>query len=158
MGHTDGHGTLGLAGIHGNDAAANRLGHIGAGIDGHNHDGRHPDGAEAQGIVAEVRKTVEQKDRLQHHGGTAEDLDIDPDDHPDQLQNEALYRMVAFRIGNRIQHTADKADEAADQGADQGEDQGVLHAGEIGCAVFTPEFCDIKAELSKFTHSVCSPH
>ena len=40
--HADGLGALGLAGVDGDNAAADGLGHIGAGIDGDHQNGRHP--------------------------------------------------------------------------------------------------------------------
>ena len=40
VGHADGLGTLGLAGVHGDDAAADGLGHISAGVDGHDDDAK----------------------------------------------------------------------------------------------------------------------
>ena len=40
VGHADGHGALGLAGIDGDDAAADRLGHVGAGVDGDDEETR----------------------------------------------------------------------------------------------------------------------
>ena len=85
MVHADGLGALGLAGINGDNAAPDGLGHVSAGVDGHHQNGGHPDVGELQGAVREVGQAVEDKHRLQHHGGAPEDFHIDPDDGPNQL-------------------------------------------------------------------------
>ena len=136
MGHADGLGTLGLAGVDGDDAAADRLGHVSAGVDGNNHQSRHPHIGKLQGIVREVRQAIVDEHRLQHHGGTAEHLYIHPDDDAHQLQQNALGQGVIFRAGNGVEDAAGKADDAADGRGSQRQNQGVLNAGQIGIAVF----------------------
>ena len=110
--HADGLRALGLAGVDGDDAAADGLGHIRARIDGDDQDGRGPDVIEAQGVVGKVRQGVEDEDGLQHHGRAAEDLDVDADDDAEDLQEDALGPGVVFGAGDGIEDAAGKADDA----------------------------------------------
>ena len=65
---------------------------------------------------------------------------------------EALSRGIVRRAGNGVQNTADKTDQAADDGGHQRQDQGVPHAGDIGGAVFAPQFADVGRQLDEFIH------
>ena len=70
--HADSLGPLGLAGVNGEDAAADRLGHVGAGIDGDHQKGGGPDVVKAHGVVGEVGQAVVEEHSLEHHGGCPE--------------------------------------------------------------------------------------
>ena len=152
VGHADGLGALSLAGVNGDNAAADGLRHVGAGVDGDHQDGGGPDVGELHGIVREIGQAVVHEHRLQHHGSAAEHLHIDPDDDADQPQEEALSRGIVLGAGNGVQNTADKTDQAADDGGHQRQDQGVPHAGDIGGAVFAPQFADVGRQLDEFIH------
>ena len=135
MGHADGLGTLSLAGVDGNNAAPDGLGHVGTGVDGNHHDGGYPDVGELQGIVGKVGQAVVQENSLQHHGGAPEYFHIAPDEDTNQLQQEALGQGIVFGVGNGVQNTADKADEAADGRCHQRQNQGIPDTGDIGGSV-----------------------
>ena len=66
--HADSFGPLGLAGVNGEDAAADRLGHVGAGIDGDHQKGGGPYVVKAHGVVGEVGQAVVEEHSLEHHG------------------------------------------------------------------------------------------
>ena len=86
MRHADGLRALSLAGVDGNDTAADGLGHIRAGVDRDDQDGRGPDIIETQRVVGEIRQRVENEHGLQHHRRTAENLDVDADDDAEKFQ------------------------------------------------------------------------
>ena len=152
MGHADGLGALGLAGVNGDDAAPDGLGHIGAGVDGHHQDGRHPDAGPLDRVIGEVGQAVVDEHRLEHHGRTPEDLHVDSHDHPDQLDKKPLDRGIRLGAGDGVEDAAYKADDAADDRGHDGQDQGVLDAVEIVAAASLPEFYDVGAQLCKSFH------
>ena len=152
MGHADGLGAFGLARVNGDDAAPDGLGHISAGVDGNHQNGGGPDVVKPLGTVCEIGKTVVEEHRLQHHGGAPEDLHIDADNGPNQLQEKLLHRGIAGGTGNGVQHTAQKADDAANGRCRQGEDQGVAHTGQIGSTIFGPELANIIDKLNQNFH------
>ena len=154
MGHADRHGAFRLSRIHGDDAAAHALGHIGPGVYGDHQDRGQPYGRESDRVVGEIGESVVEEYGLQHHGCAAEHLHVDANDHADEPQNEALERVVALRIGDRVEHAADKADQTPDQGADKGQKQRVAHTGDIRSAVSSPQLGDIRSELSQFVHDL----
>ena len=150
--HADGLRALGLAGVDGDDAAADGLGHIRARIDGDDQDGRGPDVIKAQGVVGKVRQGVEDEDGLQHHGRAAEDLDVDADDDAEDLQEDALGPGVVFGAGDGIEDAAGKADDAADGSRSQGKAERAEHASQVHRVVFVPQDGDILHELGKLIH------
>ena len=156
MGHADGLGTLGLAGVNRDNAAPDGLGHIRAGVDGHDENGCGPDIVEPQGIIREIRQTVDNEHRLQHHGRAPEHLYIDADHDSHQLQQKALGQWVILRIGDGIQHTAQKADKTADGRGRQRQDQGILDAVQVHGAVFSPQQGHILSQLHQFIHGKLS--
>ena len=155
VGHADGLGALGLAGVHGDDAAADGLGHISAGVDGHDDERSHPNAGTAlkrDRSAGEVGQAVVDEYGLQDHGGAAEDLHVDADDHPDQLQDEPLAHGVALCVGNGVQDAADEADDTAHQRGDDRDDQRVADAGHVVGPILGPEPGHIVAQLHKFVH------
>ena len=142
-----------MAGVNGEDAAANRLGHVGAGVDGHHQNGGHPDAVKPHGVVRKIGQAVIEEHRLQHHGGTPEDLHVDPDHCPDQRQKEPLDGRVVLAVGNGVQNAADESDQAADGGGHQCQNQGIADAGQIvGHAVVRPELGNVGCQLEQFLH------
>ena len=127
-----------LARIHGDDAAPHRFSHVRARIDGHHHDGRHPDGGEFQRVIGKIRQAVIEKHGLQHHGRAAEHFHIDADDHPDQPQEEPLHGVGGRAEGDGVEHAAHKADQAAQQRAHQRQHQRIADAAHVRAAVFSP--------------------
>ena len=83
MGHADGLGALGLAGINGQKAAADRFCHIGAGVDGYHKQGGHKYAGPLHQGTGEVRQAIVDEHGLQNHGGSAENFHIDPNDCTD---------------------------------------------------------------------------
>ena len=152
MRHADGLCALGLAGVDGDDAAAHGLGHIRAGVDRDDEDGRRPHARELHSVVRKVRQTVVHKHGLQHHRRPAEDLNVDADEHAQQLQQKALRPRVVFRIRDRIQNAADEADQTADHRRDQRKDQRVLDAVQVHHMVLVPELYHVLTELCEFLH------
>ena len=153
MGHADGLGALGLAGVDGDNAAPDGLGHVGAGVDGHHQNGGHPDAVKPHGVVRKIGQAVIEEHRLQHHGGTPEDLHVDPDHCPDQRQKEPLDGRGVLAVGNGVQNAADESDQAADGGGHQCQNQGIADAGQIvGHAVVRPELGNVGCQLEQFLH------
>ena len=153
MRHADGFGALGLAGVDGDNAAPDGLGHVGAGVDGHHQNGGHPDAVKPHGVVRKIGQAVIEEHRLQHHGGTPEDLHVDPDHCPDQRQKEPLDGRVVLAVGNGVQNAADESDQAADGGGHQCQNQGIADAGQIvGHAVVRPELGNVGCQLEQFLH------
>ncbi|MPM97278.1 hypothetical protein SDC9_144451 [bioreactor metagenome] len=114
VGHADGLGPLRLAGVDGENAASDGLGHIRTGIDGY-HQNRHgPDAFKADGVVGEIGQAVVNEHRLQNHGRASENLDINAQQHPHKPQPQPLDGMVGFGAGDGLQNTAAKPDDAAD--------------------------------------------
>ena len=119
MGHADGLGPLGLARVNGQDATPYRLGHVGAGVDGHHDDGGQPQPAVAPEhdlFVGEEGQAVVDKHRLEHHGGAPEDLHVDADDHADQLEEKPLDDGIALGIGDGVEDATQQPDHTADDG------------------------------------------
>ena len=85
-----------------------------AGVDGHHQNGGHPDAVKPHGVVRKIGQAVIEEHRLQHHGGTPEDLHVDPDHCPDQRQKEPLDGRVVLAVGNGVQNAAEQADQTAD--------------------------------------------
>ena len=139
--HADGLGALKLAHVDAHDAAAHGFRHVGARVDGNNDDAHRPDILE--GHAEEIRQPVIDEHRLQNHGRSPENLHIHPDNHPDQLQQESLEKMVIRPVGNRLQYPAEKPDHAADQRRRHRQDQRIRDPGQIHRAVFLPEPADI---------------
>ena len=156
MGHADGLGALGLTGVDGDDAAADGLRHVSAGVDGHDEDGGHPDVVEPQGVIREIGQAIDDEHRLQHHGGAAEHFHIDADQHPDELQEEPLGEGVVFRVGDGVQDTADEAYHAADSSGHQGQDQRVFNAAHVHGPVFAPQQNDVLTQFHQLIHRVSS--
>ena len=152
MGHTDGFRTLCLTGINGDNAAADRLGHVCTGVDGNDQNGSNPEAFKAYGIVGEVRKAVVEENCLQHHGRTAEHFHIYTDNRTNQTEEKTLDRRVVFAAGNGIENTADKTDDAANNRSDQGQHQRIEHTAEILITVLGPKLDNITGELRKLGH------
>ena len=152
VGHADGLGPLGLARVHGDDAAPDGFRHISAGVDGDHDDGHRPDVGPLDGVVREVGQAEEDEHRLEDHGGAPEDLHIGPQDDPDDLQDGPLGQGVVFRGGDGLQNAADEADEAADHRADHGQDQGVGDAVPVLPAVLAPKGGNIHPQLGQLFH------
>ena len=139
----NGFGPLGLARVYGDDAAPDGLSHVSAGVDRDHQNGGGPDVVKPQGSIGEVGQAIVHKHGLQHHGGAPEDLHIDPDDGPYNLQEELFQGMIPGSVGNGVEHAADKAKDAANAGGDQGQGQGVADTGKIGGAVLAPELPNV---------------
>ena len=152
MGHADGLGPLGLAGVDGDDAAPDGFGHVGAGVDGHHQNGGQPHAVKAHAVVGEVGQAKIDKHGLEHHGSAPEDLHINAHDHPDQLQHEPLGQRVLPGVRDGVQNAADQADDTADDGGHQGEDQGVFDAVEVHRPVFAPQQSHVLTQLDQFLH------
>ena len=154
MGHADGLGSLGLAGINGDDAAADGFGHVGAGVDGDNKQGAQPDAAVAgKGSAAgEIGNAIVEEHGLKHHGGAAEHLHIDAHQHADELQKETLDDIVLLGIGNGVQNAAQQADETADQRGGDGQHQRVADAGQVFREIGDPQFRDVAAQRNQTIH------
>ncbi|MPN17994.1 hypothetical protein SDC9_165352 [bioreactor metagenome] len=133
--------------IDGENAAAHRLGHVCAGVDGNHGERGEPNAAPLDGIVRKVRQPVIDKHRLQNHRRTAKDLDIGANQRAHHAKPGALEHMVGLGAGNGLQHAAEKADKAANKRADHGERHGFPHAAEVDHAVVVPEFDDVTDEL-----------
>ena len=138
MRHADGFGALGLAGVDGDNAAPDGLGHIGAGIDGDHQNGRHPYAGPLDRIAREVGQAVIDEHGLEHHGRAPEDLHIDPDNHPDQLNEEPFDGRICLGAGDGVEDATYKADDATEKRGHQGQDQGVLNAVEIVVTILFP--------------------
>lgn len=93
--HSDGHGALKLAAVDGNDAAADDLGHVRAGVDGHDEDA----GRDERQRVAAGRESIApvNNHRLHHHRRATEDLDIDCNDRIEQLVQRAQDGVLGHR-------------------------------------------------------------
>ena len=156
MRHADGLCALGLAGVDGDNAAADGLGHVRAGVDRDNQDGRGPNVVKPQGVVGEIRQGVENEHGLQHHGRTAEDLDVDADDDAEDLQKNPLGQRVVFGARNGIENAAKQADDTADRGRGQRKAERVEHAVQVHHAVLFPQNTDILHELGELIHGVVS--
>ena len=154
MGHADGLGALGLAGVNGNDAAPDGFCHVSAGVNGNDQNGGRPDAAKAHGVVRKIRQTVEDKHSLKHHGRAPEYFHIDPNQDPDQLQQEPLPCRIVFGIWDGIEDAAGQANKAADNRGHQSQDQGVLHTVQVHSPVIAPQLCHILAQLDKLVHSL----
>ena len=115
-------------------------------------DGHRPDVGPLDGVVREVGQAEEDEHRLEDHGGAPEDLHVDPQDHPDQLQEEPLGQGVVLGIGDGLQDAAEEADEAADHRADDGQDQGVGDAVPVLPAVLGPQGGHIHPQLGQLFH------
>ena len=160
VGHTDGLGPLGLAGVHGDDAAADGLGHVGAGVDG-DHDERGDPNAgiafKGDRPVGEIGQAVEDEHGLQNHRCAAEDLHIDAHDDPNQLQDEPLAQGVGFCVGDGVEDTTYQADDTACKGSYHRDNKGGANTGEIIRPVFGPESGHIVAQINKFFHGSRRP-
>ena len=155
MGHADGHGTLSLTGINGNDAATDGLRHIRTGVDGDNDDRSQPHtGIAGEGdlVVCKVGESIVDEDCLQHHGGAPEDLHIDPDQTPDQLQQRLLDGVILLGVGDGVQDAAAQADDTAEEGGDHRQDQGVSHTVQIHPCVGIPKPGNVIAKLQQNIH------
>ena len=145
-----------LAGVHGDDAAPDGLGHICARVDGDHDEGGQPDARvalEGRKPIDEIGQAVVEEHRLKHHRGAPEDFHVNADHGPDQGQKEPFDRRVILGMGDGVEHTADKADDTADQRGHQRQNQSVADAGQIvGSAVFGPELDNIGSQLGKFLH------
>jgi len=86
VGHADGLGPLRLAGVDGENAAPDGLRHVRAGIDGDHQNGNRPDIVEPNGVAGKVGQAVENENRLQNHGRTTKNLNVGPENYPDQPQ------------------------------------------------------------------------
>ena len=152
MGHANGLGPLGLAGVNGNDAAPDGFRHVRAGIDGHDQKRGGENIVEPEGVIGEVGQAVVNEHGLQHHGGSPEHLYINADDDPQQLQQEPLGQRVLLRIRNGIQHTAQQSDEAADQCGEEGQLQCIPDTGPVHHLVLAPQQDHILSQLHKLIH------
>src|SRR5699024_1556028 len=99
-----------------------------------------------------IRKSVIYKYCLQYHGSSPENLHIDPDNHPDQLQEKPFHQRIRLRIRNRLQDSADKSDQASNQSRHQGQDQRIFDTVQVAFPVCTPEADHIRAQLSQSIH------
>ena len=110
---------LELSLIDGNDAAADDLGHVSAGVDGDDEQARRNE-RQRRAVVQKGVAPVDDH-RLDHHRRAAEDLNVDGDDGVDDLMERAEYCVFRFRRG------ADDARKQTDQKAGGCTDQGNEH-------------------------------
>ena len=135
MRHADGIRALELSAVDGDDAAADDLGHVSAGV---NRDDEQARRNERQ-RRAVIQKGVAPVDdhRLDHHRRTAEDFNVDGDDGVDDLMERAEYCIFRFRRG------ADDARKQTDQEAsgctDQGNEHRIADAGKQVAVILTDD-------------------
>ena len=149
---------FGLAGVDGDNAAADGLGHVRAGIDRNDQDGCGPDVIEAQGIIREIRQGVENEHGLQHHRRAAENLDVDADDDAENFQKDTLGQRIVFGARDGIENAAEQADDTADRGRGQRKAERVEHTVQVHQAVLFPQNPDVLHELGELIHGVVSFH
>ena len=114
--HSDGHGALGLAGIDGQDAAANRLCHIGTSIDRDDKDRRKP-GAHVD--IKEHSRAIVDECRLHHHRSTAKNFHVGAEHRLDGVYKRPFAWILLPVSGNGLDNADDKSDQAADSGGDK---------------------------------------
>ena len=102
MGHTDCLCTFGLAGVDGNDAAADGFSHVCTGVDGYNKQSCYPNVSELQSVIGEVRETVVHENCLQNHGGATKYFHVKTYNYADEFQDDALGQGIVFRIGDSV--------------------------------------------------------
>ena len=115
---------LHLAGVHGHQAAADDLGHIGTGVDAQRQCTHH-------GKVAAVGKDDHAHDeQLHHHGGAADDSGVDLTDHIEEAQHRVFVPGALLVVGHTHQrhHAAQHDAQRQCQGGDQ---QGGAHAADV---------------------------
>ena len=134
--HADRFCTFELTVVDTHDTAADRLGHVRAGIDRYDDDTDGPDILE--GNAEKVGHAVIDEYCLQDHRCASEDFDISPDQYSHQFQEEPFQKILLRTARNRLQNTAEKADNAADQCGNRSQDQRIENAGKIDGAIFTP--------------------
>ena len=132
--HADSHGTLGLAWVDGDDAAADRLGHVSTGVDGYDEETGRP---HAHFNAEHLQQAVVDENGLHDHGRAAEQLNIAAQHYPQDAQQHPLPGGVTLFIdGDRLQSAHGETDQAAKECADQCQQQGSACAAQIRKAVF----------------------
>ena len=132
--HADSHGTLGLAWVDRDDAAADRLGHVSTGVDGYDEETGRP---HAHFNAEHLQQAVVDENGLHDHGRAAEQLNIAAQHYPQDAQQHPLPGGVALFIdGDRLQSAHGETDQAAKECADQCQQQGSACAAQIRKAVF----------------------
>ena len=131
--HTDGFCALGLARVNGHDTAADCLGHIRAGVDGHDEEAGLP---HTHLDAENLQKAIVDEHSLHDHGRAAEQLHIAAQEDVQNFQEHALPHRVALLIHRDGLQCADrKADQAAEERADQCQQQGSARAAQVREAV-----------------------
>ena len=126
MGHADAHGALKLTLVDGDDAAADDLGHVSAGVD---RNDQYAGGNERQRAAAGGEGVAPVNDhRLHHHGRAAENLDINGNDGVEDPV-ERTHKAVAGK-GRRADDAGQKADDETGHGAGKRNEHRVAHAAE----------------------------
>ena len=152
VGHADGLCAFGLAGVNGNDAAADGFGHVSAGVDGNNHKSAQPHTGKTHSIIGKVGQAVVDHNRLEDHRRTAEDFHVDLVDHPDGPQQDPLEDIIVLGKGNGVQNAAQQADQAAHSRAQYRQGNGIPHAVQVQSCVFFPQLGNILTQLHKDIH------
>ena len=126
MGHADGHRALELTAVNGDDAAAHDLGHVCAGVDGHDQNARRD---QRQRVTA-GRKGIAPVDdhRLHHHRRAAENLNVDRNDRVEQLMQRAQHRIFGHR--RRTHDTGQQTERKTRHRTRQRDEQRVADAGQ----------------------------
>ena len=132
MVHADGHGSLCLARIDGQDTASYGLRHVGAGVDGDDEEGCRQ---HTQVDAEYIGQSVVDEGCLDHHGGAAEDLHIGVQDELDDHEDVVLCRVLRLIRGDRLDDTHRKADHTSDKGGNQRDQHGIADALHKGLAV-----------------------
>ena len=114
--HADGLRALGLARVDGDNAAADRFGHVRAGVDGHDEEAGLP---HAHLDAEHLQKAVVDEHGLHDHGCAAEQLHIAAQEDVQDIQQHALPHGVTLLVnGDGLQSAHRKADQAAEKRAD----------------------------------------
>ena len=118
--------------VDGQDAAADGLCHVRAGVDG--------DDEKRRGQPVELNPRVEEavvdEHRLNHHGRAAEHFHVNHQNRAHHEEDEPLDGVVLLADGYRLDNADDIADDAADKGADGGNQQRDARAAEERAPVF----------------------
>ena len=116
--HADGLGALGLAGVDRQDAAADGLRHIGAGVDGNDEERCRP---HVHVDPEQHGRAVIDEHRLHHHRGAAEHFNVDVQDDPHETEQPPFDGVLLPVGGDRLHDADEETDDQTDEGRNHGD-------------------------------------